>query len=273
MSETKVPSRPKLPSWQLAQITAFFSYKEYALASRANKAVHRLFTEALDRGQISGTVFVPGQCTLEQAVDWVNEDETKTTIVVGRGEYPIDRFLNIFSAVNIVGDPRVPREEIVVLGGIRFRKRVGLCHLQHLTLRRSYRNGVYAESSFTMEDVLVERCGGYGVFAYGADARCTDVEVRQCGWSGVMGDGASITLVKTSVHDNCKRRRSRPYQDYDLKVSNGSRILLVSPLNIGTIGAGYAGDIEQITIAPVEPVEPMEPVESVESVESVEFRL
>jgi hypothetical protein len=227
-SETK---RPFLPLWQRVQITAFFSYKEYVIASRTNRAVHQLFIEALDRGQISGTVFVRGQCTLEGAVDWVNEDETKTTIVLGRGEHWINEYLNICSAVTIVGDPRVVREKIVIMGGIRFNKRIGTCHLQHLTLRRANGTAVRGYSSFTMEDVLVDQCGGDGVLAYGIDARCTNVEVRQCGRSGVAAwHGACVTLVNTRVHDNCKRRRNFPYQDYELKASNGSRILLVYPL-------------------------------------------
>ena len=66
-----------------------------------------------------------------------------------------------------MGDSRVAKEEIVVLGGILFAKGIqGKCHLQHLTLRQA-KSGVYGESSFTMDDVLVEQCGRHGVFASG----------------------------------------------------------------------------------------------------------
>ena len=82
--------------------------------------------------------------------------------------------------MNIVGDPRVPKSEIVVMGCIWFNKGIqGNCHLQHLTLRQAKDCGVRGWSSFTMEDVLVEQCR-YGVLANGTGVvgKCTDVEVR-----------------------------------------------------------------------------------------------
>jgi hypothetical protein len=137
--------------------------------------------------------------------------------------------------MNIVGDPKVPKSEIVVVGGIKFEYGIpGNCHLQHLTLRQAKECGVNGLSSFTMENVLVEQCGFSGVVAYGTGVvgRCTNVEVRQCGWSGVSAsDGASITLIgaKTTVHHNCTAGGSH---DYGLKVygSSSSTIQLVSPL-------------------------------------------
>jgi hypothetical protein len=129
----------------------------------------------------------------------------------------------------------VPKSEIVVVGGICFNKGIqGNCHLQHLALRQAKENGVYGESSFTMDDVLVEQCGGYGVCARGTGVvvRCTDVEVRQCGLSGMVAFiGASITLIgaQTTVHHNCTKGDS---DDYGLQVyfSSSSTIQLVSPL-------------------------------------------
>jgi hypothetical protein len=181
--------------------------------------------------------------------------------VVGQGEHQIDDGdLTITSAMNIVGDPGVPKSEIVVVGGIRFKRGVqGNCHLQHLTLRRAKGNGVWGESSFTMEDVLVEQCR-YGVLAYGTGVvgRCTNVEVRQCGWSGVSAyNDASITLIgaKTTVHHNCTEGESG---HYGLRVvsSSSSTIQLVSPLTKeqvstdngggGNWGARNGADIHQI---------------------------
>ena len=124
----------------------------------------------------------------------------------------------------------------------------------------SEEDGVVGMSSFTMEDVLVEQCGGHGVFAYGTGVvgRCTNVEVRQCGWSGVLAsNGASITLIgaKTTVHHNCTEGES---DDYGLEVygSSSSTIQLVSPLTKeqvsidngggGNWGAEDGGDINQI---------------------------
>ena len=170
-------------------------------------------------------------------------------------------YLEVASAMNIVGDPGVAKEEIVVVGGIWFQEGIsGNCHLQHLTLRQAKGSGVVGESSFTMEDVLVEQCGWSGVVAYGTDGvgRCTNVEVRQCGWSGVIAEtGASITLIgaKTTVHHNCTNGGS---EQYGLKVhrSSSSTIQLVSPLTkeqvsldnggSGNWGSEKGGDINQI---------------------------
>ena len=184
------------------------------------------------------------------------------TIVVGKGEHQIDGdYLMIASAMNIVGDPDVLKSEIVVVGGVKFKRWIpGNCHLQHLTLRQAQECGVEGESSFTMDDVLVEQCYGSGVLAYGTGVvgRCTNVEVRQCGGSGVVATvGASITLIgaKTTVHHTCTDGDS---DEYGLIVahSSSSTIQLVSPLTKehvsidngggGNWGAAFGGDINQI---------------------------
>ena len=89
------------------------------------------------------------------------------------------------------------------------------------------------ESSFTMDDVLVEQSDQCGVCAFGTGivGRCTNVEVRHCGCSGVLAsNGGSIALIgaKTTVHHNCKKGDS---DEYGLKVDgSSSTIQLVSPL-------------------------------------------
>jgi hypothetical protein len=214
----------------------------------------------------SGKVRVPEDCkTLKEAVEWVHGYDRLTTIVVGKGEHQIDgNYLEVSSAMNIVGDPGVLNSEIVVVGGIYFNYfKKGLpenCHLKHLTLRQAKAYGVFGKSSFTMEDVLLEQCSSHGVCAYGTGVvgRCTNVEVRQCGWSGVYAyNGASITLIgaKTTVHHNCTKARSN---DYGLTVyrSTSSTIQLVSPLTKeqvaldngggGNWGAKGDADINQI---------------------------
>jgi hypothetical protein len=210
-------------------------------------------------------LYVPEDCkTLKEAVRRVEQDPRITTIVLGEGEHQIDgNYLRVSSAMKIVGRPDVPKERIVVVGGICiwFERGIqGNCHLQHLTLRQAKGNGVYGESSFTMEDVLVEQCTYSGVLADGTGVfgRCTNVEVRQCGTSGVCAyKGASITLIgaKTAVHHNC----TREFRDqYGLKVygSSASAIQLISPLTKeqvatdnsggGNWGADHDGDIDQI---------------------------
>jgi len=216
------------------------------------------------------TVNMPEDSNLNEfvkAVHLVNMDNHFTTdktitIVVGEGKHQIDGdYLDIYSAMNIVGDPRVPKSEIVVVGGIMFDKGIPKnCHLQHLTLSQAKGRGVLGWTSFTMQDVLVEQCGYEGVWAdgYGVVGRCTNVEVRQCGASGVVASsGASITLIgaKTTVHDNCTKGE---LDEYGLKVyySSSSTIQLVLPLtkervSINNDGGGNWGaeddaDINQI---------------------------
>jgi hypothetical protein len=221
--------------------------------------------------RMAGTLFVPtDNCkTLKEAVDRVHGDDRLSTIVLGTGEHQINgNYLEIPSAMHIVGDPEVSKEEVVVVGGIVFKKGIqGNCHLQHLTLRQAKGNGVVGESSFTMDDVLVEQCGYHGVIASGTGGvgRCTNVEVRQCKGSGVLAyNGGSITLIgaKTTVHHNCTKGYSG---EYGLTVDGSSpTIQLVSPLTKeqvaidngggGNWGAVYGGDIHQIkTIAAVIP--------------------
>ena len=216
------------------------------------------------------SVRVPEDCkTLKKAVKRVHRDDRLTTIVLGKGKHVVKvvkskygsekNTLEIPSAMSIVGDPGVPRSEIVVVGGIWFNGGIpGNFHLQHMTLRRANQCGMYGCSSFSMEDVLVEQAGECGVFVYGTGGvgRCTNVEVRRCGSSGVLAaKGASITLIgaKTTVHHNCTRGNS---YDYGLQVKGSSAtIRLVSPLTKeqvsldngggGNWGARY-GDINQI---------------------------
>jgi hypothetical protein len=209
-------------------------------------------------------LYVPEDCkTLKEAVKRVKQDPRITTIILGKGDHQIDgRCLKISFAMRIVGRPDVPKEKIVVLGGIYFKKGIqGNCHLQHMTLRQAKRNGVVGSSSFTMDDVLVEQCGWSGVIAHGAGVvvRCINVKVRHCELSGVSAQkGASVTLIgaTTTVHHNCVIGES---WSYGLTVwgSSSSTIQLVSPLtkeqvSIDNSGGGNWGadgggaDINQI---------------------------
>ena len=214
------------------------------------------FTAVLEQ---QAAVQVPEDCkTLKEAVERVHGDDSLTTILVGEGVHQVDgNYLEISSAMRIVGRPGVPKEKIVVVGGIQFNKGIGMCHLQHLTLRQAKGSGVFGSSSFTMEDVLVEQCKYQGVFVNGTVVgRCTNVEVRQCELSGMLAyRGASITLIgaKTTVHNNCTKGDS---DRYGLHVGGNSTIQLVYPLtkegvSVGNVGGGDYGaggdaDINQI---------------------------
>jgi hypothetical protein len=255
------------------KVFTYFGFKDYALTGCASHYAQAHWQMANRRKPMP--LYVPEDCkTLKEAVARVEQDQRIATIVLGEGEHVVEvltdecgnesNTLEINSAMHIVGRPDVPKEKIVVVGGIYFKKGIqGNCHLQHQTLRQAKKSGVWGRSSLTMEDVLVEQCGCSGVVANGTGVvgRCTNMEVRHCGWSGVKADnGASITLIgaKTTVHHNCTKGDSN---DYGLKVffSSSSTIQLVSPLTKeqvaidnsggGNWGVQYAGINQIKTIA------------------------
>jgi hypothetical protein len=252
-------------------VVPFFRFKDYALASCASQYLQAHWQTAHQNKLLP--LYVPEDCkTLKEAVKRVIQDSRITTIVLGKGDHQIDgRYLEISSAMRIVGRPDVPKEKIVVVGGIHFKNWIeGNCHLQHMIIRQAKADGVLGGSSFTMEDVIVEQCGERGVRAYNdifGGGRLTNVEVRQCGGSGLVASwGAYITLIgaKTKVHHNCTKCRDHyPYSfdersDYGLEVrySDVSTIQLVYPLtkeqvSIDNDGGGNwgadEGDINQIT--------------------------
>jgi len=259
--------RPKIPEGPVMNVYSYNTLEELVNALQTAKASPDLVAALNQR--VSGGIHVPRDfATLEEAAGFLeryadsdndpysislrifkdgadaehkaNDDPDIVTIprkiVLGEGTHQIQygHYLEVTSAMHILGDPDVLKSEIVVVGGIYFEEGIqGNCHLQHLTLSHSEGNGVYGSSSFTMEDVLVEQCSGDGVVAIGAGVvgRCTNVEVRQCGGSGVVAsNGASITLIgaNTSVHHNCT---NEVFDDYGLKVFGpSSTIQLLFPL-------------------------------------------
>jgi len=206
--------------------------------------------------------------TLEEAVRRVQQDPRIKTIVLKQGEHRIQgQYLEIYSAVNIVGDPTVPKEKVVVLGGIEFKKKVKTSHLQHLTIRQAKDCGVRGYSSFTMDDVVVEWCESYGVVVSGRPifGTCTNLVVRQCEKSGILAQrGGSLILkgANTKVHHNCKigygvgyggkvqwstgsygENKLYTVVHYGLKVSNSAiaTIQLVAPLTKENVSMNNGG--------------------------------
>jgi len=260
------------------QILRYFGYKEYASIRRVCTRVVFLWDEAIEERCLP--LYVPEDClTLNEAIQRLEGDLpvvdcVSATIVLGKGYHIIeenergDNEVCIEFPMSIVGRPDVAKEEIVILGGINIQSTV---HLQHVTIRHAKNDGVFAQSSFTMEDVLVEKCGRYGVYANGPTpgsnievvdtgvGRCTNVEVRHCAWGGVgAGHGGSVTLIgtKTTVHHNCTNGESRAC-GLSVFDSSSSTIQLVSPLTKeivsidnagegGNWGAYNGGDINQI---------------------------
>jgi hypothetical protein len=221
---------------------------------------------AVKTAEAEGKVLVPMGClTLHQAMRKVEESDGRlTTIVVGEGTHMIkekevdsddedefyeqlniylpevrmdQRYLNINSSLNIIGDVKIDKSKIVVDGGFRIGRNVeGNVHLEHMTVHADeILHGVVGDSSFTLKDLIIENCansvreegdpfdkgpvppptGSTGLIAKGSStvASCHNVIVRNCTGSGVRASGgASIILSgnKTSVHGNCSG-----FKDYD----------------------------------------------------------
>ena len=130
--------------------------------NNTNQITQMITTQIQDAAR--GQVRVMPHYTLEAAVKEVHRDDSLTTIIVGIGTHKYQGQLAITSAMNIVGDPTVSKKEIIIKGfgneaGIRVD---GQLHLQHLTLQ-SEGHGIMGYSSFTMKDVIVEKCIGNGV--------------------------------------------------------------------------------------------------------------
>jgi len=187
----------------------------------------------IERGQGGRTqiqnlkVRVPEDCpTLQQAVDWVHKHRAYTTIVVGEGiHHVINRGeLVIPSAMNIEGDPRVDKSEIVVVGGIMFHPGTG--HLQHLIISHARCCGVVGRS-FTMDDVVVQNCELNGVVCMGGIVKCNNVLVQECRSGVSVINGGSITLVglRTEVCHN-----NQGLCAYGLSSVQASVIKVVSPM-------------------------------------------
>jgi hypothetical protein len=192
-------------------------------------------------------------------------DETKDDVIHPRITIPrkivlpkgvhgsLNKRVNISSELTIVGDPNVPKKEIVVLGGIFIAREIeGCIHLKHMTIRQGILHGVLGLSSFTMEDILVKQCLINGVIASGISTRskCHNVVVTDCGRSGVLAwDGATITLSglenQMLVHNTCTRGGE---YDYGLEVRGeyGATIQVVLPLTIQTVSKDNINQIHGI---------------------------
>ena len=129
--------------------------------------------KAIKKKAAAATIRVPADCkTLNEAVARVDKDRHLTTIVVSKGTHVVEadakgvNYLAIYSSMNIIGDPDVSNNDIIILGGFFIAPNIqGNAHLQNMTVRHFSEKGagVAGLSSFTMKDVIVEQCGGNGV--------------------------------------------------------------------------------------------------------------
>ena len=125
--------------YTLKKVFTYFGFKDYALTGCACTYAQAHWQMANRQKPLS--LYVPEDCnTLKEAVKRVAQDPRITTIVLGEGNHVVEMFkdkwghdhntLAISSAMRIVGRPNVPKEKIVVVGGIEFKKGIqGNCHL------------------------------------------------------------------------------------------------------------------------------------------------
>jgi len=135
---------------QIKRITAA------ALAEATKKAA-----ATAARIKTTGTVRIPEDfSTLETAIQAAKHYtivcDRMITIVIGKGEYIVDRYLDemgdevnylqIDSSMNIIGKPNVSKKEIVVVGGIKINAEIhSHVHLQNMTIRQSTNTGVFGK--------------------------------------------------------------------------------------------------------------------------------
>ena len=120
----------------------------------------------------------------------------------------------------------------------------GIVEIQDLKIKGGEREGLVAFEGMKviMRGCTIEECEDYGMYAYGADITCDDLQVIGCGWSGVCAvDNATITLSgqSTSIQGNGTKGRS---SSYGLDAYNSSSsIHLVPPLTKEQISKNNGG--------------------------------
>lgn len=173
----------------LTKVFGYFTFNSYALTSCAAKYLLAHWNNTVRNAPLP--LYLPEDCrSVTRALQIVAQDQRIGTIWVGKGLHKVESIcVNIQSAVNIVGRPGLERTDVVINGGFMIKPDIqGSVHFENMTIFQENYMGVWGQSSFTLTNVLVEKCGAFGVTASGEGvfALCTDVEVRTCGMSGVV---------------------------------------------------------------------------------------
>jgi hypothetical protein len=133
----------------------------------------------------------------------------------------------------------------------------GIVEIQDITIKGGEGSGLcaYEGMKVIMRGCTIEDCGEDGVYAWGADITCDDLQVIGCGYSGVVAYGnATITLSGhgTSIQGNGTKGDSSSY-GLDTGSYSTSSIHLVHPLTKEQISSdnsrnwGGRGTIQQIS--------------------------
>ena len=120
----------------------------------------------------------------------------------------------------------------------------GIVEIQDLTIKGGKDTGLFACKGMKviMRGCTIEECGECGVYAYGADITCDDLQVIGCGRSGVFAAiNATITLSGhgTSIQGNGTKGNSDSYGLY--AYFSSSSIHLVPPLTKEQISKNNGG--------------------------------
>jgi hypothetical protein len=199
-----------------------------------------------------------------------------TTIVLGQGEHVVEEYtdkegdssdedgdssdehvyhyLEIKCPLNIIGSPKVlDKSDIVVVGGFFIGENIhSNVHVEHLTIRHKEGSGVLGYSSFTLNDLMIDQCGQYGVYVYGTLLRSNNISISKCQRSGVFAWGGATSILEgseTLIYNNCLNGST---SEYGLRViGSSSKIQIVSPLtkesiSKGNLGGGNCGGNGQI---------------------------
>ena len=90
---------------------------------------------------------------------------------------------------------------------IQGKKSEGIVEIEDLTIKGAKGEGLFAYKGMKviMRGCTIEECGECGVYAYGADITCDDLQVIGCGWSGVCAynnDTITLSGQGTSIQGN-----------------------------------------------------------------------
>ena len=163
------------------------TYRNYVLVSPTCRMFQTDLAWSLENNLVLRCLHVPEDYrTLNEAYARIEQSKgAVTTIVLGPGDHVVKGggYLEIECPVNIVGSPDVlDKSNIVVVGGLWIQGKNasnihGNVHVEHLTIRHEKQCGVFGYSSFTLNDLTIDQCGGFGVYVGGSSTHNANYEL------------------------------------------------------------------------------------------------